>query len=80
MSKLAFAQTVLGTSGRFAKLLGQSISDRSSRVRLRQIGLSLGYIKVQPQLKTAFFNEILSDQTVQLTTLNQEKWGSPSSS
>jgi hypothetical protein len=47
MPKLAFAQTVLGTSGRFAKLLGQSISDRSSRVRLRQIGLSLGYVKVR---------------------------------
>jgi predicted O-methyltransferase YrrM len=74
-SKLSFARTVLGSTGHFARLIGQSIFEPSSRARLREIGLSLGYVEVKPHLETTLFNEILSDQTIQLTGLGHENWG-----
>jgi predicted O-methyltransferase YrrM len=74
-SKLAFARMVLGTAGRFAGLTSQSIFKRSCRVRLREIGYSLGYVEVQPQLKTASFNEILDHAPkIQLMNVNQDDW------
>jgi predicted O-methyltransferase YrrM len=74
-SKLAFARMLLGTAGRFAGLTIQSIFDRSCRVRLREIGHSLGYVEVQPRLETALFTEILNHQPkIQLMNVNQNDW------
>jgi hypothetical protein len=74
-SKLAFARMLLGTAERFAGLTIQSIFDRSCRVRLREIGHSLGYVEVQPRLETALFTDILNHQPkIQLMNVNQDDW------
>ena len=75
-SKLAFTRRVLGTAGHFARLIGQSIVEQSARERLRDIGSSLGYFDVQPQLETVSLDTILNHQPkIQLTNLNEENWG-----